>query len=180
MTSSIYHEKQHLQFCAVHALNNLFQNGSFCHKQNLDDVCMELDSSKWMNPHRSSLQIGNYDINVISVFLQKYNYNVLWFDKRRSASVINTNHTKGFLINSVSPWNVLGMKLNISYFKHWYAITKINDTFFNLDSKLNEPKEIGSSDEVLKYMQDILDLGKSEILVVTLDEVKKEQVFNVD
>ena len=82
-SSNIYHEKQHLQFCAVHALNNLFQNGHFCRKEKLDDICLQLNASKWLNPHRSVFKVGNYDINVIIVYLQQHGYDVIWFDKRR-------------------------------------------------------------------------------------------------
>lgn len=38
----IYHEKQVKELCALHALNNLFQE-SFFSKQILDDLCIEYD-----------------------------------------------------------------------------------------------------------------------------------------
>jgi hypothetical protein len=37
---TIYHEKQVKELCAVHALNNLFQE-SFFSKSLLDDICLE-------------------------------------------------------------------------------------------------------------------------------------------
>ena len=82
-SEELYHEKQHLQFCAVHSLNNLFQNANTCSKEKLDEQCLVLDPQRWNNPHRSRLGMGNYDINVIMAFLQKLNYDVLWFDKRK-------------------------------------------------------------------------------------------------
>ena len=38
--NSIYHEKQVKELCALHALNNLFQNKFFT-KQILDELCVE-------------------------------------------------------------------------------------------------------------------------------------------
>lgn len=36
-----------------------------------------------MNPHKSSLGLGNYDINVIMKALQTKGLEAVWFDKRR-------------------------------------------------------------------------------------------------
>ena len=40
LTDGIYHEKQSMALCAVHALNNLFQNENPFTKRDLDDICM--------------------------------------------------------------------------------------------------------------------------------------------
>ena len=39
--SNIYHEKQIKELCALHALNNLFQDGEAFSKQDLDDICLK-------------------------------------------------------------------------------------------------------------------------------------------
>lgn len=70
-TSSVYHEKQARQLCALHALNNLFQGDQSYTKSELDDICNNLTPNVWINPHRSVLGLGNYDINVIMTALQK-------------------------------------------------------------------------------------------------------------
>lgn len=108
-----YHEKQVLSLCALHALNNLFQGNStiktpdrfVCRfvninpsakqmykknisergsysKSELDEICKHL-SDQWINPHRSMLGLGNYDINVIMTALQKKGCAAVWFDKRK-------------------------------------------------------------------------------------------------
>ena len=38
----------------------------------------------FMNPHKSALGLGNYDINVIMKALQDKGFEAVWFDKRRS------------------------------------------------------------------------------------------------
>lgn len=79
----IYHERQSKQLCALHALNNLFQNPSFS-KQDLDTLCKELaPDHKIFNPHRSILGLGCYDVNVIIAALSKKDLDVVWFDKRK-------------------------------------------------------------------------------------------------
>jgi len=46
-------------------------------------TCCRLSPDTWINPHRSLLGIGNYDINVIMVALQSHGYETVWFDKRK-------------------------------------------------------------------------------------------------
>lgn len=70
--------------CALHVLNNLFQDGTAFKKQDLDEICQNLDpSSKWFNQHKSIDGWGNYDVNVLKAALELKNYEVVWFDKRR-------------------------------------------------------------------------------------------------
>jgi len=60
--SSIYHERQVAQLCALHALNNLYQRSKMFTKEQLDAYCYELTPRNWLNPHRSWLGWGNYDV----------------------------------------------------------------------------------------------------------------------
>ena len=70
------------ELCALHALNNLFQEKRY-HKHELDEICYNLSPDVWINPHKSALGLGNYDINVLMAALQKKDYAAIWFDKRR-------------------------------------------------------------------------------------------------
>ena len=54
-------------------------------------VCCRLSPDTWINPHRSILGIGNYDINVIMVALQSHGYETVWFDKRKSVFYFSSN-----------------------------------------------------------------------------------------
>ena len=38
----IYHEKQHFELCALHALNNVFQDSTAFNKELLDSICCRL------------------------------------------------------------------------------------------------------------------------------------------
>lgn len=52
-------------------------------KSDLDTICRNLSPNVWINPHRSMLGFGNYDINVIMAALQKQDCEAIWFDKRK-------------------------------------------------------------------------------------------------
>ncbi|XGW32548.1 hypothetical protein V3C99_017251 [Haemonchus contortus] len=73
--SKMYHERQSRQMCLVHALNALFQKPHFT-SESLDEICYSLNESRWFNPHRSMLGLGNYDANVLMSALAMYDYQV--------------------------------------------------------------------------------------------------------
>lgn len=79
----VYHEKQVRELCALHALNNLFQSKDAFTKAELDSICHSLSPDNWINPHKSVLGLGNYDINVIMKALYSRGYGTIWFDKRK-------------------------------------------------------------------------------------------------
>lgn len=81
--SSVYHEKQIKELCALHALNNLFQDKGCYNKVQLDEICRNLAPNDYVNPHRSILGLGNYDINVIITALHLKDCEAIWFDKRK-------------------------------------------------------------------------------------------------
>lgn len=103
MAPSIYHERQIRELCALHCLNNLFQGITFLFihilrlifiihailekgtfsKSQFDEICKNLSPGEWINPHRSVLGLGNYDINCIMAALQLKNFSAIWFDKRK-------------------------------------------------------------------------------------------------
>ena len=81
----IFHERQKRELCALHALNNVFQHKEFSkgniiltfwpgflsfRSEELDEICLRLNPATVLNPHKSVLGTGNYDINVIMAALQ--------------------------------------------------------------------------------------------------------------
>ena len=57
--------------------------------------------------------------------------------------------------------------------KHWFVIREIEGAYYNLDSKFSVPEMIGSSEETLKYLKEILKTGDRELLLVVNSEVEK-------
>jgi len=52
-------------------------------QSDLDAICASLAPKAWLNPHKSLLGLGNYDINVITAALHKIGLEPVWFDKRK-------------------------------------------------------------------------------------------------
>uniref|UniRef100_A0A286XJS0 ubiquitinyl hydrolase 1 n=1 Tax=Cavia porcellus TaxID=10141 RepID=A0A286XJS0_CAVPO len=80
---SVYHERQRLELCAVHALNNVLQQRLFS-QEAADEICKRLAPDSRLNPHRSLLGTGNYDVNVIMAALQGLGLAAVWWDRRRA------------------------------------------------------------------------------------------------
>ena len=68
--------------CAVHTLNNLFQDRNAYSKADLDDISYSLTPDAFVNPHKNMFGLGNYDVNVLMAALQLRGYEAVWFDKR--------------------------------------------------------------------------------------------------
>ena len=80
----------------------------------LDFICYTLSPSSWLNPHKSWLGLGNYDINVITAALHTRwtilllmvvflliprDLDLVWFDKRKEPETIVTEKVLGFILN---------------------------------------------------------------------------------
>ncbi|XP_066967177.1 josephin-2-like isoform X2 [Macrobrachium rosenbergii] len=151
MTPDIYHEKQIKELCALHSLNNLFQDGGAFAKSELDEICYALSPDNWFNPHKSLLGTGNYDINVIMAALTTKGCGVVWFDKRKDPHVIALEKVVGFILNVPSEYRLGPVQLPLRR-KHWIAIRNIRGVYYNLDSKLEAPEIIGK-EKILKNVE---------------------------
>lgn len=78
----IYHEKQSRMLCAVHALNNVFQESTAFSKSDFDVICYKLSPDTYINPHRNPVGLGNYDVNVLMTAVGSKGFDTVWFDKR--------------------------------------------------------------------------------------------------
>ncbi|KAK6638351.1 hypothetical protein RUM44_008780 [Polyplax serrata] len=139
--TDIYHEKQVKELCALHALNNLFQNKTY-DKKELDGICETLAPNSWFNPHKSVLGLGNYDINVILIALQSRGYEGIWFDKRKDPQTINLSKVVGFILNTPSDYKFSIITIRL-HRRHWIAIREIDGQYYNLDSKNDVPQVLG-------------------------------------
>lgn len=173
MTESIYHERQVNELCALHALNNLFQMKGFS-KQELDQICYSLSPDVWINPHKSLLGLGNYDINVIMAALQRKGREAVWFDKRRDLECLSLDNIEGFILNVPAEYK-LGFILLPLKRRHWIALKKIHGAFYNLDSKLDSPQLIGKESDLLVFLKDQIDSKEKELFLVVSKEVDSSQ-----
>ncbi|KAK5985670.1 Josephin domain-containing protein [Trichostrongylus colubriformis] len=144
----MYHERQSRQMCLVHALNALFQKPQFT-SESLDEICYSLNESRWFNPHRSMLGLGNYDANVLMSALAMHDYQIVWFDGRLPVERIRFDNVDALIVN-------IPTKNYIPFWKgrHWYTILRQTDgKFYNLDSKLDKPVEIT---DIVGYCRNLL------------------------
>ena len=83
-TFKIYREKQVKEMCALHSLNNMFQQKFFT-KQTLDMLCNDDTSvstaTTFFNPNRSVFGTGNYNVSVILKAVQLREHQCIWFNK---------------------------------------------------------------------------------------------------
>ncbi|XP_056638842.1 josephin-like protein isoform X1 [Diorhabda sublineata] len=177
--SGIYHEKQIRELCALHALNNLFQSKGAFLKSELDSICVSLSPNHWINPHKSMLGLGNYDINVIMKALQDRGYEVVWFDKRRDPTCLILDNISGFILNIPSEYKIGFFTLPI-WRRHWVTVRQINGCYYNLDSKLESPQKIGEDQDVLNYLKDEIECKDKEIFLVVTSEVSQKQSWIKD
>ncbi|XP_011503408.1 PREDICTED: josephin-2 [Ceratosolen solmsi marchali] len=178
MTVSIYHERQIKELCALHALNNLFQERGFS-KQELDQICYNLSPDVWINPHKSLLGCGNYDINVIMTALQRRGCEAVWFDKRRDTNCLYLNNIEGFILNVPTEYK-LGFVLLPLKRRHWIALKRIDGAFYNLDSKLDTPQLIGTDSDILAYLKEQMESKEKELFLVVTQEVENNQGWLIE
>ncbi|XP_053577066.1 josephin-2 [Bombina bombina] len=164
MSDSLFHERQRLELCAVHALNNLLQRPEIT-QQRAEEICRGLAPNTLFNPHRSVLGTGNYDVNVIMAALHSLDYAAVWWDKRRSLESLVLSEILGFILNIPSPVSLGFLSLPITR-KHWIAVRQINGVYYNLDSKLKAPAKLGSPRELREFLQDHISRGSCEVLLV--------------
>ncbi|XP_010510448.1 PREDICTED: josephin-like protein [Camelina sativa] len=172
--SQIYHERQRLQFCLLHSLNNLFQDKDAFTRETLNSIAEKLvedDPNKetWttplsllLKPHHNTLT-GNYDVNVMITALEGKGKSVVWHDKRSGASSIDLDDAG----------TLMGIVLNVPVkrygglwrSRHWVVVRRINGVWYNLDSDLVVPQMFKDGDEVRVFLDQNLSLGAEVLLV---------------
>ncbi|XP_048324368.1 josephin-like protein isoform X1 [Ziziphus jujuba] len=181
--TQIYHERQRLQFCLLHSLNNLFQNYVYKQQENaftrasLNEIADKLvvddtDKETWtplsilFKPHHNTIT-GNYDINVLISALEGKGKSVIWHDRRNGASSIDLDGPEDGL---------MGIVLNVPVrrygglwrSRHWVTLRRIDGMWYNLDSDLAVPQAFKDTEEVKKFLDYIIGNG-GEILLVMND-----------
>ncbi|CAJ0566344.1 unnamed protein product, partial [Mesorhabditis spiculigera] len=125
----------------------------------LDVICYGMNESRWFNPHKSWIGLGNYDANVLMAALGLHNMEPVWFDGRKSAEQIPFDQVHSIIFNipttSFVPfWNG----------RHWFTVLRRpNGSFVNLDSKLKRPEVIANIQE---YAKTVLQNEQNQAILV--------------
>jgi josephin len=134
----------------------------------MDEISLNLSPDNYINPHRSVLGLGNYDVNVLMAALQSKQMNLEWFDKRKEITLENldSSNTFGYILNIPSDYTFGFVTLPIKS-RHWISIKRLKDEkFYNLDSKLDKPKCLGNDEEFIKYLQNEMKSNDKELFLV--------------
>jgi len=188
----VYHERQSLQLCAVHALNNLFCNevqdpgapaaAQIFTKQTLEEIAarkyaeeQELGLSSGglfeFNQNRSAIGLGNYSVVVLETAVREHGtYSWEQFDTRKDVATIPDLKTLvGIIVNKPSS-SLMGAWKS----KHWYTIRRCRGHDLNLDSKLEAPAAFAESagargPGLREHLQALVDEGGSLFLVTNAE-----------
>ena len=85
----------------------------------------------------------------------------------RSLNALYPDNVFGFLVNIPSAVPLVPLSLPFRG-NHWFAVRKIGDSYYDLDSKLNEPRLIGVN--VLQYLTDVFSREPSAELLLVVNE----------
>ena len=169
--SNLYHEKQILGRCAIHAVNNLFQSKWLTY----DDMCnisLDLYSSDnstgaLINPYKSPIPYwGQFDIQCIIKVIDSRSCEVT--DHLLKISDIqafdfysNTKSIKGLIINIQESF-----LFNTITSNHWYSVLKLKDVYIDLNSNLINPVSYTNKELFIKYLESVICTQYGQIFVI--------------
>ncbi|KAL2643591.1 hypothetical protein R1flu_011178 [Riccia fluitans] len=172
---NIYHERQRLQLCLLHALNNLLQGENAFSTKELDGIADKLPKiiagdDKWrplsmiFKRHRNSFT-GDYDVNVLIAALGSRGKEVIWYDRRKGVNGWNVEEYDGQLAGIIV--NVPRRKfLNLWKGRHWITLREINGRWYNLDSDLESPRAFEHGEEDLKKYLEAVFAKTGQVLII--------------
>ena len=178
-TTYIYHERQEALLCGQHALNNLVQTQTFT-PDALAEIAQQLDQMEFNymsagnenGVHSKDFiryvaegsgnvdESGNFSIEVLrSALLSMFELNLTNILQENIRQMEITNF-EGFICNRAS---------------HWFAIRKINDRFWNLNSTKERP-ELISHFRLAAEIEALQHSGYSVFVVVEIGRLPKPAV----
>jgi Ataxin-3 len=142
----VYHEKQESLLCGQHCLNNLLQMSIFT-AGDLADIAQILDQRerqymleggtdtpealRYLAEDSNNVDVsGNFSIEVLRSALQNMSIELIpWFPNKKGYSDDDPCLELGFIVNHAS---------------HWFAIRRIGENWWNLNSFKDAPEPIST------------------------------------
>ena len=94
----------------------------------------------------------------------------------RKIECLNLQHIFGFVVNKPSNVNLVWLEVPIKR-PHWFAVRKINDNYYNLDSKLSSPQCIGDEDKLCEFLGEMLSLSAMQLFVIVEKSVAENSLW---
>ena len=89
----------------------------------------------------------------------------------RSLEDIVFDKVFGLFLNTIG--KVFGINFRLWPCRHWSALRKLKDSYYNLDSKLKAPELIGNESDLKEFVKLKLSEQNTEVLLVVTAEVKE-------
>eukprot|EP00177_Eucheuma_denticulatum_P005193 GFKZ01009459.1.p1 GENE.GFKZ01009459.1~~GFKZ01009459.1.p1 ORF type:complete len:200 (-),score=19.68 GFKZ01009459.1:106-669(-) len=139
--SAVYHERQQLLRCGLHATNALLRGPIYTAStmdEIADQMAVERSWFRWSHPHRAIFGLGNYDVNVIMCALERRGLCARWMGNGVSVRgvVEGSGGLVGFLVNVGVKGKWLGWASDwlMGERRHWLAVVKYGNAFYEVDS----------------------------------------------
>lgn len=163
--------------CLQHTLNNILQQRYFTTSM-LNDIADELakegsPNNSLFNPYRT-LFLGNWDVNVLGVCIKHLEKDMKWLDHRDvKFAQVDLNNCFALIAN-VKSSGILG---HITGGRHWFALKKFGESWYNLDSNLPMPEKVqslepgnmrvpGSVEALIAYLQELMRTSDATLIIV--------------
>lgn len=139
----MYFERQQLQQCLRHALNNLFQRPLITTQQ-LNEIADSIASPGiLLGPHRTRV-FGNYDANVLQLAAQQNGVDVQWYDTHKDPEMQHLGFQEeeifGIILN-VASTSWLGRLMRG---RHWKVLKPFGGVWYIFDSQLPQPERLNA------------------------------------
>lgn len=166
-----YHERQSLMRCAVHALNNLAGRQAVSQAE-LDEIAISLGGSLSLS-HRWPL-LGNHDVNVIFLGLQRIGLEGEWWDTRRPEAALLAALGEGGPSAASPPREAVGAIVNVRsrYLglfpsRHWLALRRVGGGLWeDADSKHHAPLRLRGAEALAARLRRAVAEEDGHVIIV--------------
>ncbi|KAI8318838.1 hypothetical protein GQ54DRAFT_336042 [Martensiomyces pterosporus] len=154
------------------------------------------EESGWLkfNSHKNFLGFGDYDVNVMIAALQEHGYDLLWHDNRTDIEEADLGRCTGLIVHIQPEWFFRrGHWFAIKHFGEPLTVPVVPDTyvgqprtarsaadmesheydtktyepgFWNLDSKIPHPENIGDRNELNSFLRKLYKKYRVHVLLV--------------
>lgn len=122
----------------------------------------------------SSVLENNIKYNISSQIF--FNHSFTSFLFCRSLDILDLQHIFGFVVNKPSNVNIIGVEVPVKR-PHWFAVRKINESYYNLDSKLSSPECVGNEERLFTFLTELLSLPAVQLLVIVKKSVAENNLW---
>ena len=94
----------------------------------------------------------------------------------RSLETLELHQIFGFVVNKPSNVNLVWLEVPIKR-PHWFAVRKLNNNYYNLDSKLSSPECIGNEEKLVTFLTELLSLPAVQLFIIVDKSVAENSLW---